>query len=155
MMIGLRIKRSGMTRKWKYILALAIGLGVSGCDRPNESLEAFRNRWSNAASQKEAKGLYHMLDSASKRKIRQDLQIMQGLDSVSQRLILDRLGDKSIKNLTQLSTDRYFALLWQQSTRGKIPTIQVEAEGPQSAYMIMSIKQGWGASATSRKREPR
>ena len=121
-----------------------IGFGLVACERPDEPLDAFSQRWQDA-SQNDAQQLYHMLDSTSQRKIRRDLEVMRGLDAASQRTVLDQLGDRTLRDLTKLSPQRYFAMLWQKVTNGQSTHPRLEPQGPDSGVMTLSLGSGQDA----------
>ena len=129
-----------MSRLSECILVVGIGLVLAGCDRPEESLDDFRKRWSHAASNGEAGGLYLTLDSASQRIIREELQVIRGLDSASQRAVLDQLGKPPATALADLSPQRYFALLWSRATQERKFDIQIEVDGPGVAFMRLAAE---------------
>jgi hypothetical protein len=122
------------------LAVLAMALAVPGCDSGGEpSLESFRNQWHAAVNAGEAEQLYALLDADSRRRIEQTLQELRGLDSVIQRQVIAQLGGDAIDHLVDLGTDRYFALLWDRVTRGRRPTMQIEALGRDSAVMVLAI----------------
>jgi hypothetical protein len=53
--------------------------------------------------------------------------------------VIDQLGGERVRSLSELTPQRYFAALWQRLTEGERPGMQIEAEGDESAYMILSL----------------
>ena len=115
----------------------------TGCGQgSDEPLDAFKQRWHHAASRQAHEELYDMLDSASKRRIGHDLEIMRGLDVSAQRAVLVQLGQHKIKTLKDLTPRHYFALLWQQATGGKQPKVDIAPNNLRLADMVMTFENG-------------
>ena len=120
-----------------FLAAAAIGLG--GCDSRHETLESFTARWHDAVNKRQPEGLLAMLDAASQRRIREDLERLRGLPPEAQKRVIDQLGGDRVKSLVDLTPSRYFALLWHRLTDGKPPTMAIEAAGGDSAYMVLGL----------------
>ena len=103
-------------------LLLLIVASLLGCDRrADEPLEAFEQRWHDAINRREADQLYHLLDAASRGRIRHDLEKMRGLSEPAQQAVLNQLGGVRAKNLHQLAPDEYFGRMWDLATDARRP----------------------------------
>jgi len=122
---------------------VCLALFLSSCGGgSNESLESFTKRWHAAVNQRQTGELYDMLDAASQRRIRHDLELMRGLSAAEQQEAINQLGGERVKSLTELTPQRYFARLWEKVTLGKKPRMSIEAQGGNAAYMILSLDGG-------------
>lgn len=128
-------------RNHAWIFALVLTL--SGCGGgAGESLDSFTQRWYAAINQRHVEELYDMLDAASQRRIRHDLEVMRGLPAKEQQDAINQLGGMRVKSLLELTPQKYFALLWDRATAGKRPTMSIEARGGESAYMVLALEGG-------------
>ena len=113
---------------------------AAGCNGVEEqTLEQFSQQWKKTLNSQAYDQLYGMLDSASQRHIRRDLEVMRGLDAVTHRMILDQLEAGDIKDLRKLTASRYFSLLWHRATDGQKGKINVAKRDPDSADMIVTF----------------
>lgn len=124
-------------------LALAGALlTLASCGGGNETLESFQTRWYAAVNKGDAAPLYDMLDAASQRQVREQLERLRGLTPAEQRVVIDKLGGDRVESLLDMSPQRYFALLWHQLTEGKPPKMSLEAASADAAYMILTRDNG-------------
>ncbi len=120
---------------------LLLVLGLAACsEQAGDDLEQFRTRWLEAVNRRQHEQLYGMLDAGSKRKIDHQLELLRGLPAAQQRATLDQLGGQRVEHLHELPADRYFALLWAKALQGQRPTLVVEAQGADAAYMELSVE---------------
>ncbi len=120
-----------------YIILLVTALSLIGCERAaDESLEDFRRRWLDAR-RNNVEQLFLMLDAGSQREIRQDLEVMRGLNPAAQRLVLDQLGGGS-DDFTRLTPSQYFALLWNKIAVDRSMQAEVEPLGYGIAQLILT-----------------
>src|SRR6266540_4080051 len=87
---------------------------LSACGKGNnETLESFQARWYTAINENRVADLYDMLDSATQRQIRHDLEAMRGATDQEQQVVINQLGGARIKKLTEITPKEYFARLWE------------------------------------------
>lgn len=118
-----------------------VSLWLPGCGTKGDaqSLDVFRQRWFDAVNNQDGQALYQMLDAASKRWIASELDQLRGLDSETQKKVLDQLGGQRASNLMDFTAGQYFDLLWEQATQGRRPTMKIVAAGAQTAYITLSM----------------
>jgi hypothetical protein len=121
-------------------LIVLLSLALAGCGQGNaESLDSFQARWYAAVNENRIADLYDMLDSATQRQIRHDLEVMRGGTDQEQQVVINQLGGAKIKRLTEISPKEYFARLWELALRGRKPTMKIEAQGTDAAYMVLGL----------------
>ena len=114
-------------------------LGLVGCDRRVESLDAFLTHWHQTMMSGRGEELYPLLDIASQRRVRQDLEVMRGLSNAAQRAVLDQLDAPSVPDLNDLTAAQYFALLWQSAVGGKSLRVDTSTDRHGSVTMILTL----------------
>lgn len=120
-------------------IVLAASL-LCACGRGgNESLDQFQARWYAAINENRIADLYEMLDAATQRQIRHDLETMRGATQAEQQEVINQLGGAKINKLTEITPKEYFARLWELAFHGKKPTMKIEARGADAAYMVLGL----------------
>lgn len=104
-----------------------------------QSLDSFKEQWYAAVNQRKPEQLYGLLDSKSRRTIDQSLETLRGLSEQEQLAVINHLGGDRVNSLHDLPNDRYFGLWWRKTTDDKLPTMTIEAQGDQSAYMVVAL----------------
>jgi hypothetical protein len=128
--------------KLRVIILICLVSLLAGCGGSSESLSGFEKRWHSAINSRQPEQLYDMLDAASQRRIREDLERMRGMSEAEQRLAIEQLGGEKVKSLQELSPRKYFARLWERVLEGRKPTMNIEATGGDTAYMQVALDGG-------------
>jgi len=120
-------------------LTLATCLHTGCGNKGAQSLDTFKEQWYAAVNQRKPEQLYALLDSKSRRAIDQALETLRGLSEQEQLTVINHLGGDRVTSLHDLPNDRYFGLWWRKTTDDQLPTMTIEAQGDQSAYMIVAL----------------
>jgi len=127
----------------RSVLLIGVLLALTACDGGRaESLDDFKSRWYAAVNSRNGEPLFEMLDSASRRRIDNELQRLRGLPPGEQQPVINALGGERVSDLSQVPVQRYFGLWWNRATDGVAPRMEVEAAGSDNAYMILSTDTG-------------
>ena len=123
-----------------FLSLIALPVSMAGCgNKSAQSLESFKEQWYAAVNQRKPEQLYALLDSQSRRTIDQALETLRGLSEQEQLAVINHLGGDRVSNLHDLPNDRYFGLWWRKTTDDQLPTMTIEAQGDQSAYMVVAL----------------
>ena len=135
-----RNRKKSTRFSFQLITIVLMGAALFACGKGgNESLDQFQSRWYAAINENRIADLYDMLDSATQRQIRQDLEAMRGATEEQQRIVINQLGGAKIGKLTEISPKEYFARLWELAFHGKKPTMKIEAQSTDAAYMVLGL----------------
>lgn len=129
-----------LVRRGAWVIGLLLAAMLGGCGAREETLPQFEQRWHQAVNQRQGQDLFKLLDATSQRRVQQELEMLRGLEAQAQQAVIDQLGGVRVRSLMELQPADYFALLWEQATEGKRPTMSVEASDQSTAYMVLSLE---------------
>jgi len=132
-----------MVKRMKHLASITIlvfACLLPGCEEDDQpSLDRFQQQWHEAVNQRQPHKLYEMMNAASRRHVEVELEQLRGLEPEHHSFLINQLGGERIKNLHELTPDKYFGLWWRRVTDEQLPTMRIEASGPTAAYMLLTL----------------